>query len=183
GLFEKSTDKVNKTFELEKLVNQLQKDLLNYLLKLSKTPLSENAREIVDELFNTVNDIERIGDHAENIAELAQFVIEKDVNLSEKGVEELKDLYNKVISTYKYSLESMKNGDVDLAYRVVKMEEQVDLMERSCRTNHMYRLNNNLCSVDSGVIFLDLISNLERVSDHSVNIAQQVIKAGSLIKK
>jgi phosphate:Na+ symporter len=183
GLFEKSTDKVNKTFELEKLVNQLQKDLLNYLLKLSKTPLSENAREIVDELFNTVNDIERIGDHAENIAELAQYVIEKDVNLSEKGVEELKDLYNKVISTYKYSLESMKNGDLDLAYRVIKMEEQVDLMERSCRTNHMYRLNNNLCSVDSGVIFLDLMSNLERVSDHSANIAQQVIKTGSLIKK
>jgi phosphate:Na+ symporter len=183
GLFEKSIDKVNKTFEIEKLINQLQKDLLNYLLKLSKTPLSENAREIVDELFNTVNDIERIGDHAENIAELAKAAIERDSNLSEKGIEELKVLYDKVLSTYKYSLESMKNGDVDLAYRVIKMEKQVDLMERSCRSNHMHRLNNNLCSVDSGVIFLDLISNLERVSDHSVNIAQQVIKSGSLIKK
>lgn len=183
SLFEKSNEKVNKTFETEKLINQLQKDLLNYLLKLSKAPLSETAREVVDELFNTVNDIERIGDHAENIAELAQGAIEKDVKLSEKGVEELRDLYNKVISTYKYSLEAMKNGDIDLAYRVIKMEEQVDLMEKSCRSNHMHRLNNNLCSVDSGVIFLDLISNLERVSDHSVNIAQQVIKAGNLIKK
>jgi phosphate:Na+ symporter len=183
ALFEKSNSKVNKTFEIEKLVNQLQKDILNYLLKLSKTSLSENAREVADELFNTVNDIERIGDHAENIAELAQGAIEKDVKLSEKGIEELKDLYNKVLSTYKYSLESMRNGDVDLAYRVIKMEEQVDLMERSCRSNHMHRLSNNLCSVESGVIFLDLISNLERVSDHSVNIAQQVIKAGTLIKK
>ena len=183
SLFEKSTEKVNKTFETEKLINILQKDLLNYLLKLSKTPLSEDAREAVDDLFNTVNDIERIGDHAENIAELAQLAIEKDTKLSEQGIEELRDLYNKVLSTYKYTLESMLKGDVDLACRVIKMEEQVDLMEKSCRTNHMYRLNNNLCSVDSGVVFLDIISNLERVSDHSVNIAQRVIKNGRIINK
>ena len=175
GFVEKSQEKVDKSFKREKTVNELQKGILNYLLKLSKANLDDDSRDIVDSLFNTVNDIERIGDHAENIAELAQDIINSDFKLSEQGTEEVKELYNKVIATYSYALEAMKNYDVDLACRVIKMEEQVDMMEKSCRANHMHRLNNNLCDIDTGVIFLDLISNLERVSDHAVNIAQQVI--------
>ena len=84
-------------------------------------------------------------------------------------------MYNKVISTYSYSLESMRTANVDLACKVIKMEEQVDIMEKSCRLNHMRRLNNNLCSIDNGIIYLEILTNLERVSDHAVNIAQQVI--------
>ena len=80
------------------------------------------------------------------------------------------------METYNTALDCMEKSDVDLACRVIKLEEQVDMMEKSCRLNHMRRLNENSCSVDSGVIFLDLISNLERVADHSANIAQQVIK-------
>ena len=175
GFVEKSQEKVDKSFKRENTVNELQKGILNYLLKLSKANLDDDSRDIVDSLFNTVNDIERIGDHAENIAELAQDIINSDFKLSEQGTEEVKELYNKVIATYSYALEAMKNYDVDLACRVIKMEEQVDMMEKSCRANHMHRLNNNLCDIDTGVIFLDLISNLERVSDHAVNIAQQVI--------
>ena len=175
GIMEKSQEKIDKSFKREKTINELQKGILNYLLKLSKAKLDDDSRDLIDSLFNTVNDIERIGDHAENIAELAQDIIDVDLKLSEQGKEEVKELYNKVISTYSYALEAMKNNDLDLAYRVIKMEEQVDTMEKSCRANHMHRLNNNLCSIDTGIIFLDLISNLERVSDHAVNIAQQVI--------
>ncbi|MGL5752837.1 MAG: Na/Pi cotransporter family protein [Paraclostridium sp.] len=175
GFVEKSQEKIDKSFKTEKLINDLQKYILNYLLKLSKAHLDEDSRDVVDTLFNTVNDIERIGDHAENIAELAQDIVDADLKLSEQGVAEIKELYNKVVSAYTYSLEAMKTSDVDLACKVLKIEEQVDIMEKSCRANHMYRLNNNLCSIDSGVIYLDLISNLERIADHSVNIAQQVI--------
>lgn len=175
GLLEASNEKVDKAFKNEVRLNKIQKSILDYLIKLSKAPLDEESRENVDALFNTVNDIERIGDHAENIAELAQSAMESDVLFSQQGKAELKNIYNKVISTYSYSLEAMKNSDVDLACKVLKMEEQVDLMEKSCRANHLYRLNNNLCSIDKGVIYLDVISNLERVSDHAVNIAQQVI--------
>ena len=69
----------------------------------------------------------------------------------------------------------MKINDIDLACKVIKMEEQVDIMEKSCRVSHMRRLNESSCSIDGGVIYLDIITNLERVSDHAVNIAQQVI--------
>lgn len=179
GFLEKSKEKVDASFDDEKLINILQKSILNYLLKLSKTSLNDNSRESVDLLFNTVNDIERVGDHAENIAELAATVIENNLSLSKDGSSELKELYQKVLDTYSLALKSLEKSDVDLACRVIKMEEQVDIMEKSCRANHMRRLNESSCSVDTGVIFLDLISNLERVSDHSANIAQHVIKSSS----
>ncbi|XTR38544.1 Na/Pi cotransporter family protein [Paraclostridium tenue] len=176
GFLEKSKSKVDASFEEEKLINKLQKSILNYLLKLSKTSLNYDSRESVDLLFNTVNDIERVGDHAENIAELAISTIENNLNVSKDGEKELKDLYEKVIETYNTALECMEKSDIDLACRVIKLEEQVDIMEKTCRLNHMRRLNENSCNIDAGVIFLDLLSNLERVADHSANIAQQVIK-------
>ncbi|MCC3865149.1 Na/Pi cotransporter family protein [Terrisporobacter petrolearius] len=175
GVLEKSEKDISSTLRKEKRINELQKMILNYLLKLSKAPLNEESREVIDSLFNTVNDIERIGDHAENIAELAQNSITNDVTFSDHARNELDDMYNKVLSTYTYALESMRTSDVDLACKVIKMEEQVNVMEKSCRINHMRRLNNNMCSIDNGIIYLEVIANLERVSDHAVNIAQQVI--------
>ena len=175
ALVEHSTEKIDKTYRRERLINDLQKAILNYLLKLSKAPLDDDSREVVDTLFNTVNDIERIGDHAKNIAELSQVAIDSNISFSEEGQSELDVMYNRVVSAYTYALESMRTDNVDLACKVIKIEEQVDIMEKSCRANHMYRLNNNLCSIENGVIYLDVISNLERISDHAVNIAQQVI--------
>ncbi|EGT3850601.1 Na/Pi cotransporter family protein [Clostridioides difficile] len=175
ALVEHSTEKIDKTYRRERLINDLQKAILNYLLKLSKAPLDDGSREVVDTLFNTVNDIERIGDHAKNIAELSQVAIDSNISFSEEGQSELDVMYNRVVSAYTYALESMRTDNVDLACKVIKIEEQVDIMEKSCRANHMYRLNNNLCSIENGVIYLDVISNLERISDHAVNIAQQVI--------
>ncbi|AUA38544.1 sodium:phosphate symporter [Clostridioides difficile] len=175
ALVEHSTEKIAKTYRRERLINDLQKAILNYLLKLSKAPLDDDSREVVDTLFNTVNDIERIGDHAKNIAELSQVAIDSNISFSEEGQSELDVMYNRVVSAYTYALESMRTDNVDLACKVIKIEEQVDIMEKSCRANHMYRLNNNLCSIENGVIYLDVISNLERISDHAVNIAQQVI--------
>ena len=182
GIVDKSKEKIELSFKREKLINELQKLILNYLLKLSKASLNEDSRDTVDALFNTVNDIERIGDHAENIAELAQDIADSEMSFSDVGIGELKDMYNKVVSTYTYALEAMRTSNVELACKVIKMEEQVDMMEKSCRSNHMNRLNSSSCSIESGVIYLDIISNLERVSDHAVNIAQQVI-AGRIVDK
>ena len=182
GIVDKSKEKIELSFKREKLINELQKSILNYLLKLSKASLNEDSRETVDALFNTVNDIERIGDHAENIAELAKDIVDLEISFSDVGIGELKDMYNKVVSTYTYALEAMRKSNVELACKVIKMEEQVDMMEKSCRANHMNRLNSSSCSIESGVIYLDIISNLERVSDHAVNIAQQVI-AGRIVNK
>lgn len=176
GILEGTPEGIEKSFKQEKMINQLQKTILNYLLKLSKAPLSEEDRETVDTLFNTVNDIERIGDHAENLAEIAQSAIEGQVVFSEQGQNEISDMYNKVIASYSYALEAMVTSDVNLACKVIKMEEQVDIMEESCRVNHMRRLNNNLCSIDNGIVYFEILTNLERISDHAANIAEKVIQ-------
>ena len=175
GLEEKSSEKVSLAFRREVLVNELQRAILSYLLKLSKAPLHEDAIETVDSLFNVVNDIERIGDHAENIAELSEKVIEHDLKLSQEGNKELKEMYEKVMTAYTYSLEALETSNIDLALKVVKLEEQVDMLETICRNDHLARLNKGECSIESGVIYLDIITNLERISDHSLNIAQKVL--------
>lgn len=183
GLLEKSEAKVKYVFEEEAKINKLQKTILDYLLKLSKTSLNHDCIEGIDKLFNTINDIERVGDHAENIAELAESMINNDLNMSDKGKDELIEMFNKVVETYTCALEALEKADVNLACKVIKMEEQVDAMELSYRRSHMNRLNEGVCSIDSGVIYLDIISNLERVSDHSVNIATQVITSNQSVNE
>ncbi|MGL5750091.1 MAG: Na/Pi cotransporter family protein [Paraclostridium sp.] len=174
GFLDGDSKKIDETFKEEKVVNELQKSILNYLLKLSKTSLDGEVRESVDLMFNTVNDIERIGDHAENIAELAQSALENNVVLSQSGKVEAKEMYDKVILGVEYALKAMENNDVELAKKVFEIEDEVDAMEKSFKANHMSRLNKSSCSVDSGVLYLDLLTNLERISDHALNIAQRV---------
>ncbi len=177
ALIDKDKDAAFRTFGTEKEVNQLERDILEYLIHLSNASISGEDRIIVDELFNTINDIERVGDHADNIAELAMEVIEKDLNFSEESVKDINTMYSKVMKTYELALRAMREGSTELAIKAVQVEEQVDIIERSCRSAHIYRLNNNMCNPEAGIIFLDLLSNLERISDHASNIAKAVIDA------
>ena len=177
ALIDKDRDAAFRTFDTEKEINQLERDILEYLIQLSNAAISGEDRAIVDELFNTINDIERVGDHADNIAELSMYFIEKDLTFSEESIKDINTRYEKVMKTYEMSLQSMREGSSELALKVVKMEEQVDIIERSCRSAHIYRLNNSMCNPEAGIIFLDLLSNLERISDHASNIAKAVIDA------
>jgi phosphate:Na+ symporter len=172
----KSQNDADTTFECEKIVNTLQKDILNYLLKLSKSPLNDTERFKADLLFNTVNDIERVADHAENIAELAETLILNNVNVSEIGIDEINNIYSKTVSNFKNSLLALETNDASLASTVLNVEKDVNALEKAYRISHVKRLNDNECSIDAGVLYLDLLTNLERISDHAVNIAQQVLK-------
>ncbi|MCT4508729.1 MAG: Na/Pi cotransporter family protein [Tepidibacter sp.] len=175
GLLNKSRKEVDETFEKERKINELQKILIEYLMKLSNKDLSVKHREIVDGLFHIIGDIERVGDHADNIAELAVDVIENDIVFSDSATQDIKDMFEKVMLSYKTALEAMKNADIDLALSVLKIEEEIDKMEKVYRKNHIYRLNNNKCNIESGIVFLELISNMERIGDHASNIAKYVI--------
>lgn len=181
ALLNRSEEKVNIVLNEEKEVNELQKEIFNYALKLSKLSLNEEARESVDELFNIVNDIERISDHAENIAEIAKHTIDRNIQLSNEGIDDLLQMYSTVVKTYSLSLKSLEKFDKVLAYKVIKMEQQVDMMEKSFRENHMKRLTEGLCTIENGVAYLEIVSNLERISDHAVNISENVIKRGNII--
>ncbi|ENY8962338.1 Na/Pi cotransporter family protein [Clostridioides difficile] len=176
GFLNKSNEDINKAFESEKVVNKLQKDILNYLLKLSKEPLRDDERFRTDLLFNTVNDIERVSDHAENIAELAMSVKEMNISFSDSAIREIYEIYNKTITNFKDALIVLDVKDFELANKVLEVENEVNYLEKTFRNSHMIRLNNGNCTIDAGVLYLDLLTNLERISDHSTNIVKQVLK-------
>ena len=174
SLINKSMTDVEKTVKYEEHVNLLQKEILNYLLKLSKSPLNDEERNKVDLLFNTVNDIERVSDHAENISELSRLAIEKDLQFSDTALEEMNNIYSKAKENFNIALKGLENYDKSIISKVYEIEDEVDALDKLYRKKHIERLNNGKCTIDSGVLFLDLLTNLERISDHSCNIVNNV---------
>lgn len=167
----------HEVFGLESAINHLEKEIAAYLVKLSNTALSAEQHEIVDGLFNTINDIERVGDHADNLAELAIYRIENKLEFSEVAIQELQLMHDRVLKSYTQAILALKTGDINIAKRVIEREGEIDHMEKSLRASHIARLNKQQCSPGAGVIFLDIISNLERIGDHASKIAFAVIDA------
>ena len=166
---------VQEVFNQEKVINRLERDITDYLVELSNAPLTDEQHEFVNILFNSINDIERVGDHSENIAELAQYKIDSRLQFTDEAIDELKIMFDKAENVYTTAVEAFKTKNFKMAEDVADLEEEVDYMEKRYRANHIERLNKQMCQTSSGVIFLDIISNLERVSDHSSNIAQYVL--------
>ncbi|QZY54556.1 Na/Pi cotransporter family protein [Crassaminicella profunda] len=175
AFFENSEKIANETFKIEKIINSMERDIAEYLVKLSNTSLSAKQHEIVNGLFNTINDIERVGDHADNLAELAIYRIDNKLEFSEKGTEELKFMHDRVVKSYNQAIYALKTGDLNMAKKILEREGEIDHMEKSLRASHIERLNKQLCSAKSGIVFLDIISNLERIADHASNIALAVM--------
>ncbi|AWZ49501.1 sodium-dependent phosphate transporter [Clostridiaceae bacterium 14S0207] len=175
--FAKNDDKlVQKVYKNEKLINLLEDEITNFLVKLSKSELADKEKDIVTSMFHVVNDIERIGDHAENIADLAGEKMLKRLNFSKEAEEELKQLFQKTLSSLDTSIKAFEEKNIYKAQEVRTIEESVDALEKQLRSSHIIRLNQEKCSATVGTVFLDLISNLERISDHSNNIADTVIE-------
>jgi phosphate:Na+ symporter len=172
---QKNEKLVHEVFKQEKTINQMEHAIAAYLVKLSNTALSAEQHEVVDGLFSTINDIERVGDHSDNLAELSLYVIEHDLCFSDIAMVELEEIHGKVVDAYTQSLDALQTGDLREANKVIQIEGEVDALEKSLRAHHIQRLNKQLCSPESGVIFLDMLSNLERIADHASNIAMAVI--------
>lgn len=168
-------DKAQQTFVLEKQVNILESEIMEYLIKLSNTNVSIQQREQIDGLFSTINDIERVGDHADNLAELALYKIEKNLGFSENALNEIEHMSERVFKSYDHAIDSLATGDISSARKVLEREGEIDLMEKNLRKKHIKRLNAGDCQPGSGILFLDAISNLERIGDHASNIALAVL--------
>ncbi len=167
--------KAKKAFKTEKIVNELEHEIADYLIKLSNASVSVEQRSIIDGLFSTINDIERVGDHADNLAEMTVYKVENKLNYSEKAIDEIKHMSERVIKSYKQSLTSIKENNAGLAKMVIEREGEIDLLEKNLRKKHIRRLNEGRCQPASGVLFLDIINNLERIGDHASNIASAVL--------
>lgn len=175
ALIENDSKEIEKTLEQEQIINKLQKEISEYLIQVSNAPLSNEQHNQVNVYFHHIGDIERIGDHAENLVELAEEKIAGDYLFSVDAVEELNIIFNKCQTGFGYAMEAFEFNREEPARRTLKIEDQVDEIESAYRQNHISRLNQGLCVTGAGIIYLDIISNLERISDHSSNVALYVL--------
>ncbi len=169
-----SHERREKTFEYERMINTLQLDITNYLFALSNRNLSDVERIKADVLFHIVNDIERVGDHADNIAEISQFMEDKKVIFTEDARKELDTIFELASKNFYDSITALKTSDFELAATITEREREINILEQNARNSHMARLHAGTCSVEAGIYFLDIISNLERISDHSINITEEL---------
>ncbi len=169
--------------EKETVINDLAGEITRYLALLSRTSLPDDEHVSITDLVSTVNDMERVGDHAMNILELAEFRNEHRLPVSNEAIQELVEMSSKVTETFDLAVYTFLHWDKPSAQKIVKNEEEIDNMENKLRLNHIKRLSSGLCDPSSGVIFLDLLTNLERVGDHSFNIASYVLKIDKNYKK
>lgn len=176
ALLENNQKFIQQVLDREKEINGLQKVLTHYLVRVNNSALNEKQYLKIKNLLYTINDMERIGDHAENLVELASEKMKENLEFSKEAVDNLKIMVENVLKAVQHSLEARNLMDLSIAEKVNQYEETVDAMEARLREEHVYRLSRNQCSAESGVLYVDALSNLERMADHAHNIAGYVIE-------
>lgn len=174
---------LKKVFENELEINRLERELSTFLVSISSHDITEIDTNRIASMIKIVNDIERIGDHSKNIAELAQEVSDSKLTFSNDALEELKLMYNYTIESINSSYASYKTNNRQKANDTVIFEENIDRLEELLRDKHIQRLSKQKCSAHSGAVFLDAISNFERIGDHSINIAEYVLSLDNNMTK
>ena len=162
---------IKNVYENENIINMLEKEITEYLIALSQHNLPEENAELVSEVYHTINDIERIGDHAENIVELAINKINNNIQLSDEALKEVEEISKATLESVDIAIRCFKKRESNDEIIVNEIEERIDILEKSFRNNNIMRLNSRQCYANAGVMFFDLLSNLERIGDHANNIA------------
>ncbi len=183
ALIESDLSQTKKIYENEAEINRLERDLSTFLVSISSHDITEVDTNRIASMIKIVNDIERIGDHSKNIAELAQEVSTGKLTFTKDALEELKLIYNYTIESIKSSYTSYKTNNREKANDTMVFEENIDRLEELLRDKHIQRLSQNKCNAHSGAVFLDAISNFERIGDHSINIAEYVLSLGNTTAK
>ena len=169
---EKVAEKGHKT---EEAINTIDEKLTRYLISLSSEALSQKESEVLTNILDSSRDLERIGDHAEALINLNDYLQRKNVQFSNSALEELEEIYRQTSDFVKDALESVENNDLEKAQSLIERHEAINKMERVLRKTHIKRLNNGECSTQAGVNFIDIISHYTRVSDHAMNLAEKVL--------
>lgn len=173
ALINMDVSEVEKISEREKAINFLNHKITSYLIKINSLDLLENDSKYIGSLFHVVNDIERIGDHALNLSEAAQKSVEDKLTLSDKAKEELRDLFDTTQQLLSGAIEAFDKQTltVDESFKLYELEEHIDDLSDLYQNTHIARLNNMECTTEAGMLFVNTITDFERVGDHAINIA------------
>ena len=162
-------------FETEKKINAMNRELSEYLIKANTLPVNDHQRLVVTDLFNTLTDLERSGDHAENVAKEVQLLMTRQLTLSETGKKDLRDMTDAVQEAFRYAVKAREERSVTSARKVSACEDLVDSLRDEQKERHMDRLSRGECKPEAGLVFIEIIDNLERISDHAQNMAEYIM--------
>lgn len=164
-------DKIEKVYEQEKYIDYLNQEIMDYLTQANSLELPMSDGKILGGLFHVVNDIERIGDHAENFADSAKRRLEKEIPFTEKALRQMQEMTEMVLRQLDYAFEMFSNQSLEHMREILRLENAVDEKEKRLRKAHIKRLTKGKCTPEAGVLYSEVISGLERVGDHATNIA------------
>lgn len=167
-------ERTDKVIRNEEAIDVMNKKLTEYLIQVNNLSLNEKQKRLVSDLFYSISDLERIGDHAENLLESAQYMAEHELQFSETGIEDLKQISSVAVEAVVHAVNSRRDKSMEDVRMVSKLEDEVDSLEEELRDKHIDRLSKQVCNPSAGVVFLDILSNLERISDHAYNVAGYV---------
>jgi phosphate:Na+ symporter len=175
ALFENRMSLLETVLGNEELVNSMQKEITGYLTKITEHDLSEAQGTRVMALMHAVNDIERVGDHATNLVELIQIKDDKRLKINNGTQDDVQAEFSHVLATLDEAMSALRDYDADRARHVKQMEDRCDVMTKDFMSRNITRLNTHELDPQVGVVVVDLFTNLERISDHSDNIADVVL--------
>ncbi len=169
------SEEIEKVAEVEKNINFLNKTITDYLVKLTQSNIPIEDLQNIGAYFHVVNDIERIGDHATNIAETAQMRKEKNIEFSKEAFNEMAQMMDAINLNLQYAIEMFSSRKMEHIEQVRETEDRIDNMEKEFQQTHVQRLTKNECTAEAGMLYSDILSGLERVGDHATNIAFSVL--------
>ncbi|MGE5494380.1 MAG: Na/Pi cotransporter family protein [Burkholderiales bacterium] len=171
SFFDRDEQKANKVIEVEKTVDYLSRSITSYLISYRSLDIPEHDIKVLGSLHHVIIDMERISDFAENVAEYSLSMAEIRGKLTPDAHAELVEMSAKTMETLKKALEVFESRDKSRLGEVEALEREVDEMREKYMDNHIERLQNELCDPQTGVVFTNMVTTLERVADHAVNIA------------
>jgi phosphate:Na+ symporter len=175
GFLDNDTKAMKPISNLEQAVDTLQSEITQYLVELSQRDLEREESEELPVLMHCVNDIERVGDHSENIKELAEQKIEEKLPFTEEAMDGLRSMWDELQRMECDVKKALTSGDLEAAERALMSEGRLNVFQEELKRAHVERLNSGQCNVWSGLAYIDLIDNLEKIGDHLTNVAQGII--------
>lgn len=159
----------------EEMVDILQRDILDFLVKLSQKSISTQTSETLGSLMNMANDLERIGDHCENIWNLGIRKFEGKISFSKSGENEVASIAEQTYEFLEFVVNALEHEDQTIGARAIEYEDTIDGLEESLRKNHIDRLHTGECAVQPGLIFIDILHSYEKIGDHTYNVSEAVL--------
>ncbi len=173
-MFTRKLEPLSRWRQKEDALDRLQREVTDFLVQVSQGTITEMESREIASLMRMVNNVERVGDAVENVAELLEEMIENDLSLTEQGLKDYREIRDQVADFIELIVRSMAERDKDVMDMARRMEDRIDDMREEMRDKHVSRLRSGVCTVDPGLIFVDMLNNFEKIGDYLFNVAQAI---------